>query len=68
MTKPARFSRRIDAWMSEPLADACEMVAAHQAITASAVIRQALQFYLAQIGVPIAPPTQVNGQHRQAAE
>jgi hypothetical protein len=54
--------------MSEPLADACEMVAAHQAITASAVIRQALQFYLAQIGVPIAPPTQVNGQHRQAAE
>jgi hypothetical protein len=61
--KQTRFPRRIDTWMSEQLADTCEMVAEHQAITASAVIRQALQFYLTQIGALAPQPAQLNGQH-----
>jgi hypothetical protein len=66
MTKPARFPCRIDTWMSQQLAATCEMVAERQEITASAVIRQALTFYFAQIGAlaPL-PPARPNGQHHQ---
>lgn len=63
-----RFPVRMQCWMSEQLADTCEAVADHQATTASAVIRQALQFYFLQIGAltPVSPqPAQLNGQHHE---
>jgi hypothetical protein len=53
--------------MSQQLAATCEMVAEHQAITASAVIRQALMFYFTQIGALTPQPAQPNGQHQEAA-
>lgn len=66
--KAPRFPRRIDCWMSEQLAEATERLAEQQAITASAVVRQALQLYLASVGALPAMRPAANGKDHQQQE
>jgi hypothetical protein len=52
--------------MSDEMADITNWVSDQQSLTASAVIRQALNFYFTQLG--LLKPKQLPAQHRPAIE
>jgi hypothetical protein len=54
-----RYSRRIDVWMTEELADTTEAIAADHGLDRCDVVRMALRFYYSNIGALPAKSQQV---------
>ncbi len=66
MAKAPRFPCRIDVWCGEEMAATVEALADARALTTSAIVREALLWYLQQIGALSPRPVQPNGQRDPA--
>lgn len=68
MGKAARFPRKIEVWVTDPIADGFALLAADGMLSISDHARQALAGYLRALNIPITPPqpARPNGQHKGA--
>jgi hypothetical protein len=67
MAKAARFPRKLECWVPDQIADAFDVLAADQLLTASDHMRQAFVIYLSSRGV-LKPRTVMNAPHQPVGQ